>query len=137
MITRMDKIKIPFSEFSFTFARSGGPGGQNINKVNTKVMMYWNLPKTTCCSEAILERFRQKYSQYILEDGQVQVISQKFRNQKANIEDCIEKLEEMLNSVAMAPKIRRATKPKKSSILKRLQTKKRDGEKKRLRKSDY
>lgn len=64
-------------------------------------------------------------------------MSQKNRSQKDNIDDCIEKLHAMINEVAVPPKIRRATKPKRSAVLKRLSSKKKDSEKKRMRKNDY
>jgi ribosome-associated protein len=133
----MDKIKIPFSEFSFSFARSSGAGGQNVNKVNSKVTLHWKINETKACSAGVLYRFRDKYGQFILDNGEVQIVSQKNRSQKANIDDCIEKLHVMLNDVAIPPKVRRATKPKRSAVLNRLQTKKKDSEKKRLRKNDY
>ena len=133
----MDKINIPFSEFNFSYARSSGAGGQHINKVNSKVIMYWKIDETTCCPASVLERFRAKYAQFILDTGEVQIISQKSRSQKANIDDCIEKLHIMLNDVLRPPKIRKATKPKRSAVLNRLQTKKKDSDKKRLRRKDY
>lgn len=133
----MDKIKIPFSEFSFSYARSSGAGGQHINKVNSKVTMYWKIDETTCCPASVLERFRAKYGNFIIDTGEVQIISQKSRSQKANIDDCIEKLHTMLSSVVGPPKVRKATKPKRSAVLNRLQTKKKDSEKKRLRRNDY
>lgn len=129
----MDRIKIPFSEFSFTYARSSGAGGQHINKANTKVILNWNINETTCCHPGVIARFRDKYSQFILDNGVVQIMSQKTRSQKANMDDCIEKLHAMINDVRLPPKIRKATKPKKSSVLKRLDTKKKDSQKKRLR----
>lgn len=133
----MDKIKIPFSEFNFSFSRSSGAGGQNINKVNTKATLYWSPDLTTACPVAVIERFKQKYSSFILEDGQVQIISQEHRTQKGNVDACIEKLHAMLNSVARPPKVRKATKPKRSAVLKRLSSKKKDSEKKQLRRKDY
>mgnify|MGYP006194704269 CR=1 FL=1 len=133
MIATMDRIKIPFSEFSFTFARSSGAGGQHINKANTKVILNWNLEETSCCRPEVLQRFRDKYGQFILDNGMVQIMSQKGRSQKANMDDCIEKLHAMINDVRLPPKIRRATKPKRSAVLKRLDTKKKDSLKKRLR----
>ena len=133
----MDRIKIPFSEFSFSFARSSGAGGQHINKVNSKVIMNWKIFETTSCSPAVIQRFRDKYSQFILDNGEVQIMSQKSRSQKANIEDCIDKLHAMINDVRLPPKIRKATKPKKSAVMKRLQTKKIDSEKKKLRKKEF
>lgn len=133
----MDRIKIPFSEFSFSFARSSGAGGQHINKVNSKVIMNWKIFETTSCPPAVIQRFRDKYSQFILDNGEVQIMSQKSRSQKSNIEDCIDKLHAMINDVRLPPKIRKATKPKKSAVMKRLQTKKIDSEKKKLRKKDF
>lgn len=133
----MKRISIPFSEFTFSFARSSGAGGQNVNKVSSKVILNWKIDETTCCSPDIIQRFKDKYGQFILGSGEVQIVSQKSRSQKANMDDCIEKLHAMLNDVRFPPKIRKPTKPKRSAVLKRLQTKKRDSEKKRLRKKDY
>ncbi len=133
----MDKIKIPFSEFHFSFSRSSGAGGQNINKVNTKVLLYWSPDHTQACSLDVIERFKKKYSSSILEDGQIQIVSQEHRTQKANMDACIEKLHEMINSVARPPKVRKATRPKRSAVLKRLSSKKKDSEKKQLRRKDF
>lgn len=133
----MNKIKIPFSEFTFSYARSSGAGGQHINKVNSKVILYWKINETSCCSEAVRERFRAQFGSFILDNGEVQIISQKSRSQKANIDDCIEKLHTMINSVVAPPKVRRATKPKRSAVLKRLTSKKKDAEKKQLRRKEY
>jgi ribosome-associated protein len=133
----MTRITIPFSEYSFSFSRSGGAGGQNVNKVNSKVTLEWNLNATEAITYSVKERFRLRYKGFINEEGIVQIISQKTRSQKDNIDDCIQKLQEMIQEVLIPPKIRKATKPKKSAVLKRLNTKKKDSEKKRLRKSDY
>lgn len=133
----MDRIKIPFSEFEFSYARSSGAGGQHINKVNSKVIMTWKIADSIACSDSVKERFRNKYGQFLLDDGNVQIMSQKHRSQKSNMDDCIEKLHAMINDVRLPPKIRKATKPKRSAVLKRLTTKRKDSEKKQLRKKDY
>src|SRR5205823_5100226 len=130
-------IKIPFSELSFGFSRSGGSGGQNVNKVNTKVIMEWDIGASPSCPESVKERFREKFRGFITDQGIVQVIGQRHRTQKANIDDCIEKLHAMINEVRLPPKPRKKTKPKRSAVLKRLDTKKKDSEKKRLRKNDF
>jgi len=133
----MDKILIPFSEFEFSYARSSGAGGQNVNKVNTKVILYWNPDSTQAFNSGVVDRFKTKYASQILENGLIQIISQEHRSQKANQDACVEKLYKMIESVLRPPKTRKPTKPKRSAVLKRLSTKKKDGEKKQLRRKDY
>lgn len=133
----MDRISIPFSEFTFSFSRSSGAGGQNINKVNSKVILNWKIDETTACSEEVIKRFKDKYNQFLLDNGEVQISGQRHRSQKANMDDCIEKLHAMINDVRLPPKVRRPTKPKRSAVLKRLNQKRKDSEKKQLRKNNY
>jgi ribosome-associated protein len=133
----MTKITIPFSEFSFSFARSGGPGGQNVNKVNSKVVLEWDINLSPSLSESMKVRFKEKFNHFITDKGLVHITGQKHRSQKDNIDDCIKKLHDLIDEIQFPPKIRRATKPKRSAVLKRLNSKKKEGEKKRLRKVDY
>ncbi len=131
----MQKIKIPYSEFNFTFSRSSGPGGQNINKVNSKVTLNWNIKESESCPEEVKSRFKQSYPHLLTKNEEIIISSQKYRSQQANIDDCIQKIHSLINSVAVPPKPRKATKPKRSAILKRLASKKKEGEKKKLRRS--
>jgi ribosome-associated protein len=137
ILTLMEKITIPFSELSFSYARSGGAGGQNVNKVNSKVMMSWDIYQSSCLNDAMKERFIQRYKGQISDQGLVQIVSQRSRSQKENMDDCIHKLHEMIESIRVPPRTRKATRPTRSSIHKRLNSKKKDSEKKRLRKKDF
>jgi ribosome-associated protein len=137
ILAAMERLKIPFSEFTFAYSRSSGAGGQHVNKVNSKVELLWNLDESPSVSDGVKKRFRDKFSQFITASGIVHLVSQKTRSQKGNIDDCIDKLHDMLNQVLLAPKIRKPTRPKRSAVLSRLQSKKKDSEKKRMRKKDF
>lgn len=119
-----EKFVIPFSELSFSYARSGGAGGQNVNKVNSKVIMNWDLRNSPSLPWDVILRFRDRFRNFVSEEGIVQITSEKERSQKANIDDCIKKLHEMIEKVAVPPKPRKKTKPTKSSVRKRLDSKK-------------
>lgn len=133
----MDKLKIPTSELNFSFSRSSGAGGQNVNKVNTKVTLRWCVYDNTSLPKDIVKRFIAKYSKKITSEGILTIVSQKSRSQNLNTTEAINKLYAMINSVAIAPKIRKKTKPTASSIAKRLSNKKSHSEKKKRRQEKY
>lgn len=126
-------MKIPNSEFDFTFSRSSGAGGQNVNKVNTKATLSWDIDESTAISSAVKKRFKEKFSRFITAEAMVKIDSQRFRTQSQNIQDCIDKLHEMLEQVAKAPRKRIATKPTKSSQKKRVDSKKKNAQTKKNR----
>ncbi|MFL5786301.1 MAG: alternative ribosome rescue aminoacyl-tRNA hydrolase ArfB [Bacteriovoracaceae bacterium] len=131
------KFVIPFSELRFSYARSGGAGGQNVNKVNSKVIMDWDLTASPSLPEDVKERFRARYKNLIKENGEVQIQSDRERSQKMNVDDCIKKLHEMIEKVAVPPRPRKKTKPTKSSVRKRLDSKKLHSAKKESRRKNY
>lgn len=128
-----DRIEIKLTEFNFTFARSGGPGGQNVNKVNSKVVLRWSLEKSKALPDDVRERFVARFHRRISNVGDVLIQSERYRDQGRNVADCLEKLREMLLEVAKAPRTRRPTRRTKGSIERRLKDKKSSAQKKETR----
>ena len=133
MLRVSDRISIPFTEFDFTFARSGGPGGQNVNKVNSKVTLRWDVLRSPALPADVLARFRVAHRRRMTKDGELVMHSQRYRDQGRNVADCLEKLRELLLEVAVAPRTRRPTRPTKGSVQRRLQHKKQQSDKKQNR----
>ena len=129
------RLKIPIREFQFTFARSSGPGGQNVNKVSTKATLRWSLLKSPSLPEPVRARFLRRYRRRVTAQGDLLITSQRFRDAGRNVADCLEKLRTMLAEVAVAPKPRKSTKPTRASVRRRLDQKRRHSQKKRLRRS--
>lgn len=123
-----DSLHIPDHELDFTFARSGGPGGQNVNKVASKAVLRWNIAQNATIPDAVKERFRGSYGNRITGDGEVVIMSDEYRDQPRNMENCREKLATMLRAVAKPPKVRRATKPTRASKERRIASKKKASE---------
>lgn len=128
-----ENIQIPDSEFQFSYARSSGPGGQAVNKVNSKALLRWAPESSPALPLPVLERFLKRYGHKLTLDGELLIASDRFRDQKSNQRDCLEKLQAMLLEVANPPKKRIKTKPSKSSQKKRKENKKRHSQKKKLR----
>jgi ribosome-associated protein len=133
MLTINPGLQIPMREFSITFARSGGPGGQNVNKLNTKATLRWPVRGNKSLPEAVHGRFLSKYGGKLTVAGDLLITSQRFRDAGRNLADCLEKLRRMLISVAVPPKSRRPTKPTKTSVQRRLEQKRRQSVRKHSR----
>lgn len=128
-----NEIRIPRSELTFQFSRSGGPGGQNVNKVNTRVQMRWNIEQTEALNEEVSHRFQALNRRRINSDGELIITSQRYRDQLRNIDDCIEKLQELVTAAATKPRRRRPTKPSAGAKRRRLQGKRERSERKERR----
>ena len=122
-------------EFDFSFARSPGPGGQNVNKVNTKVILRWDVTKTKSLPDSVKARFLEKHKRRITKQGLIIVTSTRFRDQGRNVGDALHKLREMISSVAAEPKPRKKKKRSASANRKRLETKRKLAQKKQSRRS--
>jgi len=135
MLVVNSRLKIPLGEFEFTFARSSGPGGQNVNKVSSKAQLRWPVATSPSLSEALRQRFLAKYRRRITNEGDLLVTSQRYRDAGRNVADCLEKLRAMLLAVATPPKRRRPTKPTRASVRRRLDEKRKQSQKKQHRRT--
>ncbi|MED6168211.1 hypothetical protein PIB30_009713 [Stylosanthes scabra] len=95
--------KITLDHVTVSYARSGGPGGQNVNKVNTKVDMRFNVKNAYWLSDRIRERIMQMEKNRINKDGELVISSTRTRTQKGNIEDALAKLQEIIDAAAYVP----------------------------------
>jgi ribosome-associated protein len=133
MLKVTDRISIPWDELDINYARSGGPGGQNVNKRETKAVLSWNPRESPSLPLEVKVRFLDRYSNRVSEDGHIVIASDEHRSQDMNLKSCFEKLQKMILAVAIPPKIRRATKPTKGSKTRRLNEKTRKGDIKKMR----
>ncbi len=127
------RLSVPLNEIVFTFSRSGGPGGQNVNKVNSKAIMRWPIQTSTSIPDDVLARFQAKFGTRVTSEGDLIITSQRYRDQASNVDDCLQKLQDMLGEVLERPIMRRATKPTKSSQHQRVETKRENSLKKQHR----
>lgn len=126
-------VDILYQEFIFSASRSSGPGGQNVNKVNSKVTLEWNVVQSLLVSEEDKTIILHKLSSHITKEGVIQLTSQEARSQLQNKEAVIKKLQDLLTTAFIKKKTRKPTKPSKAAKLKRVLQKKQHGEKKKWR----
>jgi ribosome-associated protein len=133
MVTINDKLSIPDEEFSFEYARSSGPGGQNVNKVNTKATLCFDIGGSRSLSDEQRDRIRQKLRTRITKEGVLRVASQRHRTQRANQEAAVERFAELIREALARRRPRRKTKTPRAAHERRLQEKKRRAALKRER----
>lgn len=126
-------VTIPASDLSWRAVRASGPGGQNVNKVSSKVDLRFDLRGTGALPADAKTRLRHLPGVRLDSRGRVVVVSQVTRDQARNLADARERLAALLRRALIRPKKRKPTKPTRGSARRRLESKRQQGEKKRMR----
>ena len=127
------RARIPESDLSFTYTRSSGPGGQNVNKLTTRATLWFQVSDSPCLSDVEKEKLAEVLSSRIGADGRMRVTSMRHRTQAANRRACIERFYELVARSLVPVKHRRKTRIPRSVSRRRLEGKQRTGTTKRLR----
>jgi ribosome-associated protein len=134
MIRIANGIRIGEKEIQEEFVRSSGPGGQNVNKVATAVQIKFDASNSASLPDEVRQRLFSIAGKRINSEGMLTIIARRHRTQKANREEAIVRLVELIRKAAFKPRIRHKTKPTPGSKITRLETKRRRASAKRLRK---
>jgi ribosome-associated protein len=133
LVVRPDVV-IPASDLAWTAVRASGPGGQNVNKVSSKVELRFDLPNTRALDPGAKARLVAMTRSRLDREGKLIIVADETRDQARNLAIARERLAEFVLRALIVPKRRRATKPTRGSVERRLDAKKRSGDKKRNRK---
>ncbi|MBY0308922.1 MAG: aminoacyl-tRNA hydrolase [Phycisphaerales bacterium] len=125
-------VRVPEGAVEFAYSRSGGPGGQNVNKVSTRCQLRVAVGAVPIHPEA-RERLRETAGRYLTTADELVIDSESERSQSGNRAACLAKLRELIVRAKVRPKVRRATRPTRGSVERRIGEKKRTGERKRGR----
>jgi ribosome-associated protein len=136
MIAITEQFAIPDEEVEWSYARSGGPGGQNVNKVSSKAVLRWRVAATAVpIPLAAWSRMRARFPSRFTAEGEVLITSQEHRDQERNRQACVEKLVGMIVESLVEPTVRKKTKPGKGAKRRRLADKKQNSAKKQSRRT--
>jgi ribosome-associated protein len=131
--TPQTTLRIPTEEVTFTYARSSGPGGQNVNKVSSKAVLRWNVKRSTALTDEQRARLLTKLASRLTTDGDLVISSDRYRDQPRNRDDCVQKLKTTIAAALRVPKTRKPTKPSRAAKQRRLASKQQHAAKKQSR----
>jgi ribosome-associated protein len=126
-------LVIPRHELTFRASRAGGPGGQHVNTSSTRVEVVWNVRRTATLSPEERQRVLAKLASRIDGEGNLRVVATEYRSQARNREAAVERLGETIRKALHVPKSRKKTRPTRSSVEARIETKKKLSSKKKNR----
>lgn len=118
-----DSLSIPIEALDISFIRASGPGGQNVNKVASAAQLRFDASAARSIAPEMLDRLRRAAGRRMTSNGVIVITARRFRSQERNRQDAIDRLTGLLQSVVEHPASRRATRPGRGAIEKRLQTK--------------
>ena len=127
MIEINNGLSLPDDEIRFTFSRSGGPGGQNVNKLNTRATLWFDVAGSPTLSESQRNKILRCLGNRISNDGMLQVVSMQSRSQLTNREDALRRFAGLLAGALVEKPVRKKTRVSKGAKERRLQAKKRKG----------
>jgi len=133
MLEITDTIAIPEDEIEKRFSTASGPGGQNVNRVATRVELRFNLETTTALPERVVRRLRTLERRRITKEGVLRIVCQVHREQRRNLEEARQRLAEAVRAALVRPKRRIPTRPTRAARAKRVLDKRRRSQVKRLR----
>lgn len=128
-------LRLPLSELEFSYVRSSGPGGQNVNKVNSQAQMHWDVVANSSLPDEVKQRLQALQRRRFTTEGVFFLSSQRFRDQFKNRQDCLDKLTVMLQAAATRPRPRKKTKVPKGAKEARLRAKRQRSQRKESRRS--
>jgi ribosome-associated protein len=132
-MTEAQVLDIPESDYSLSFIRATGPGGQNVNKVSSAVQLRFDLRGTRLMDVHAKMRFRVLAGRRLTDDDELVLIARNHRTQEGNRRDALERLSELILAARVVPKPRRATKPTRASKIRRVEGKVQNKRVKQLR----